>query len=569
MFRLRPISSSPELQLQQDYILHHTNGAYLPTTLEYIRDEYIKVAIMLPPVLQSSYKTYKEDTNTIATWLVTKAKQCGYSADLLDRNGSSDPAKATQAPQRLKGKARKKAQEASKGTTPATPEASNKAGDVEHPTYLIKVKEFIGLAEYIVASSKPLVKVPIGLVKVLDRAIKLRKESSSATGEAGKPDEGHAHFLGILEKTRELLKPRFPTLIVNDRLAKPASESESLEAKEQEEISNIFDNLDLEEPSQEFLDAPNIEPAPTVTKEPRPTYEVETPQTREEEYLAAHCLLTDVRNIRRFLCALWKNYQEGMDLCAVSITVNTAIDFVRTLELDMVRRFPTKTDYQSITMIFYMAQCLHRGQDPDHKQQRGDLFNLAVYDLAEDMMLPTYSILSSLQDVIQDGFVPQYKPGFLGFRDRSTHWHQKSARDQIQDDRLVMMESFPDLVLLSMITSKMPLAEDELMRGIRQMSPGKDIPLWLVFAAQCFLDAQHELKGDISNGHDQLRHNANSIRASIDPNLKFHKNLRIMNWPKENDEKFTEMLYVIDEWIGKDVVAEKWKKVRRYQFLFS
>lgn len=100
------------------------------------------------------------------------------------------------------------------------------------------------------------------------------------------------------------------------------------------------------------------------------------------------------------------------------------------------------------------------------------------------------------------------------------------------------------------------------MRGIRQMSPGKDIPLWLVFATQCFLDAQHELKSNISNGHDQLRHNANNIRASIDQNLKFHKTLRIVNWPKENDKAFTEMLYCIHEWVGKDVVAGKWQKVK-------
>ncbi|KAL8867724.1 MAG: hypothetical protein Q9198_008414 [Flavoplaca austrocitrina] len=158
-----------------------------------------------------------------------------------------------------------------------------------------------------------------------------------------------------------------------------------------------------------------------------------------------------------------------------------------------------------------MAQSLHRGHDPEHKQQSGDLFNLAVYDLAEDIMLPTYIILSSLQDVIRNGSVPQYKPGFLGYRDKRTQWHQKTSRDKIHDDRLVMMEAFPDLILLSMMTSKMPLAEDELMRGIRQMSPGKEIPLWLVFAAQCFLDAQHELKADISKGHDQLRRNANSI----------------------------------------------------------
>ncbi|KAL8898425.1 MAG: hypothetical protein Q9207_006703 [Kuettlingeria erythrocarpa] len=507
---------------------------------------------MLPLTLQSSYKTYKEDTNTIATWLATKAKQ------------------STQAPGRLKGKARKKAQEASKGTTTAPAAASDKVTNVERPAYIIETKEFISLAEYIVGSSKPWVKVPVGLVKVMDRAINLRKQFGSAVGGSGNPDCGHAHFLGILEKIREVLKPY--SAPPEDGPAGPEPESEALDAVEQQHISNIFDTLDLEEPSQEFLDAPGAGPAqPKTEKESNPKYEVETPQTREEEYLAAHCLLEDVTSIRRFLCALWKNYEEGMELYAVSITVNTAIDFVRTLELDMSKRFPAKTDYESITMIFYMAQCLHRGIEPEQKQQPGDLFNLAVYDLAEDIMLPTYSILSSLQDVIRNGTVRQYKPEYLEHRDRTTHWHQKSARDKIQDDRLVMMEAFPDLVQLSMITSRNPLAKDELMRGIRQMSPGKDIPLWLVFAAQCFLDAQHELKGDISKGLDQLRQTANNIGASIDQNLQFHKTLRIVNWPKENDETFTDMLYVMEEWVGKDVQryaavpdGERFQLLRQY-----
>lgn len=69
---------------------------------------------MLPPGLQSSYKTYKEDTKAIATWLAISAKQCGYSADLLDREGV-DSTKAVQASKRLKGKARKNAQKASTG----------------------------------------------------------------------------------------------------------------------------------------------------------------------------------------------------------------------------------------------------------------------------------------------------------------------------------------------------------------------------------------------------------------------------------------------------------------------
>lgn len=521
---------------------------------------------MLPSVLQSSYKTYKEDTNYIATWLANTAKQCGYSADLLHPGDAVKSAKATQAPTRLKGKARKKAKEATQGGLPSSstsPTSTGEASDPSAPTYVIKIKDFISLAEYIAGTTKPLIQVPGSLVKALDHAITLRRDHGSESEASAAPDEKHAHFLGVLEKTREILKSRSPTELVDDRLAKPASDGETAEAT-QEEIRNRFGGLDLEEPSQDFLDAPNVEPSPKTDSKPLPNYEVEAEQSKVEEYLAAHCFLQDVRNIRRFICALWQNYQEGMDICAVSITVNTAIDFVRMLEQDLVQRYPGKTDYESIVSLFFSVQCLHRGENPDRKQRADDIINMAVFDLAEDLMLPTASILGSLQEVIQHGTVPQYKPGFLGYRDETTSWKEKSPRDKIQDDRLVMMEAFPDLVLLSMITSKSPLAEDELMRGIRQMSPGKDIPLWLVFAAQCFLDAQHELKEDICRGHDQLRNSAKSIRASIEASMRFHESLRIVNWPKSNDTQFTEMLRVIRDWVTRDVVAVKWAEVIHY-----
>ena len=524
---------------------------------------------MLPSVIQSSYKTYKEDTSYIATWLANTAKQCGYSADLLDRNDAVTSSKATQAPTRLKGKARKKAKDAATAGVPASSTATTSSTTTESstPTYTIKIKDFISLAEYVVGSTKPLVSVPGSLVKALDRAIVLREDHGSASEGSNAPDESHAHFLGVLEKTREILKSRSPTEMVNDRLTRPVSEDDSGKSKN-DEILNRFQGLGLEEPSQQFLDAPDVKPATRSDTDGMPKYEVETEKSRMEEYLATHCLLQDVRHIRGFVCALWKNFQEGMDISAVAITVNTAIDFVRTLEQDFVRQYPAKNDYESIINLFFSAQCLSRGQQPGHKQRPDDIINMAVYDLAEDLMIPTASILGSLQEVIQDGTVPQYKPGFLGFRDMSTPWSQKSPRDKIQDDRLVMMEAFPDLVLLAMITSRSPLAEDELMRGIRQMSPGKDIPLWLVFAAQCFLDAQHELKKDVSRGHDDLRNNANSIRASIESNLKFHEKLRIVNWPKSNDLQFTEMLRVTTDWVGRDVVADKWAKVMRQLNLY-
>ena len=523
-------------------------------------------AAMLPDIIQSTYKTYKQDTNAIATWLATKAKQCGYSADLLGQDKAGTSSQAAPSSTRLKGRARKQAKNAAtKGHVPG-PGTSATSDEPKPPVYTIKVKEFITLADFIVGSGKQTVQVPEALAKALDRAIRLRKQYSSGAGDSTESDESHAYFLGVLEKTREILKHRMPPGMINDRLTKTESnanediETLNQDADPNEQVRNIFESLQLEEPSQEFLDAPNVKPVDRTTSTP-PRYEAEAVQTIEEEYIAAHCLFEDVRHIRRFVCQLWTNYQEGMDLIAVSVTINTAIGFIRDMEQDLVQRFPSMTEYESIVKTFYSIQCLTRGQNPSSKQRPGDIINMAVYDLAEDVMMPTFILLNSLQDVIQGGYAPLYKPGHFGYRNTSTPWKRKTPREKLQDDKLVMMEAFPDLFLFADMTTKSTLAEDELIRGIRQMGPGKDVPLWLVFAGQSFLDAQHELDRDVSKGFSQLSRCAKGIKSSIEETLKFHENLRIVNWPRTNDIQFKEQIRAIEQWVLTDAVSDRLRKV--------
>ena len=527
---------------------------------------------MLPNFLQSSYLKYKEDTDVLAKWLAVKAKQCGYPADLLSPSDSSTPSTQPNPPsQRSKGATRKQAK-AGKENAPQ-PKTPNSPADA--PKYTIKVKDFAALAECIARFNKPAVKVPLTVIEVLNRSINLRQQHntwSRAQAESGastsveESNQSHAHFLGILERTREILKPRMPPETIDDFLSKPpsgSSDQATTDTQASGQISNMFDNLDIQEPSQEFLDAPNVKPATIDKAAQESNYEVETLQSIEEQYMATHCLFQDIRDIRFFLRQLWESYKDGdISLVAASITTNTAIDFVRSMEQDLLHQFPDKSDYESIMHIFYGAQCIQHGIDPSSKQRPEDQFNFEVYDLAEEVMLPTFIVIESLQRVITPNQLPLYKSGHFGTRDTTTAWTEKSDREKFRDDQLVLMEAFADLMLTAIMTSRFSLAEDELIRGIRQMAPGKIIPLWLVFAAQCFLDNQHVLGRDIDRGHTELQRTGNAIRASITQNLKFHQSLRVETWPTQNDTRFSGTLTVIEDWIRQDVVADKMKTVR-------
>ena len=112
----------------------------------------------------------------MATWLAITAKRFGYPADLLPHSKNTTtniPQSNTKSGTRLKGKARKAAQ-MQKGNVSVSDKKSD--AEITPNVYVIDVKDFIALAEFIASSKKPKAKVPRVFVRALDRAIKLRKD---------------------------------------------------------------------------------------------------------------------------------------------------------------------------------------------------------------------------------------------------------------------------------------------------------------------------------------------------------------------------------------------------------
>ncbi|KAH0359655.1 hypothetical protein KCU65_g9838, partial [Aureobasidium melanogenum] len=501
---------------------------------------------MLPNSLRGSYTIYKEDTDSVTTWLASTARRCGYPLDLLTLGENTIPQKAL----RLKGKARKlaKAAASAKGESPE----SARSGST---TYTIAIKDFIPLAEHIVAYQKPPVKVPSAFVKSLDRAIALRQKHNSWFKDIGRfsKGDGHTFFLGVLEQVRKTLRSRMPSDTVHDAMTRPSAQSTS-ETTSEAHIGNAFAEITLDITSDtpsDSVSAPGTSQVPTEVDDGA-RYQAERLQKAEEQYLAAHCLLADIDTIREHIKSVWDLYRDKLiDLHAASITTNTAVELVRLMQEDYDKRFPDHADFEGLVTIFYGTQCIHQGEDPEHKETPDDPFNFAMYEVADEILLPAYVIMSSLSDISNPREIPIYKSGHFGHRDLSTTWSQKSPRGKFEDDKLVMLEAFAGLRALAM---NQPLAEDELIRGIREMTPGKKVPLWLVFAAQNFLDIQHVMGDDVSRALTELQSGAALIEASLAQNFKFHENLRSKNWPPYNDQGLSQIQFRINTWVKQDAV---------------
>lgn len=428
---------------------------------------------MLPNSLRGSYTIYKEDTDSVATWLATTVRRCGYALDLLP--GSADNHTAQKA-SRLKGKARKLAKAAASTRDESSASATRPGSTI----YTIAIKDFIPLADHIVAYQNPPVNVPSSFVKALDRAIALRQKHNSWFNDIGRSSrgDGHTFFLGVLQQVRETLRSRMPPDTVNDPMKKPFAKSRS-ETTSGAHISNAFAELTLDVTSDRSSDSASIPAAPEAPTEvdDGARYQSERLQKAEEQYLAAHCLLTDIDSIREHIKSIWRLYRDKLiDLHAASITTNTAVELVRHMQEDYDKRFRDHADFEGLVHIFYGSQCIHQGEDPERREMPDDPINFAMYEVADEILLPAYIIISSLSDISNPRQIPIYKSGYFGHCDLSTPWSEKSPRSKFQDDRLVMLEAFAGFQALA---RNQPLAEDELIRGIREMAPGKKVPLWL------------------------------------------------------------------------------------------
>lgn len=297
---------------------------------------------MLPGPLVSTYRQYKEDTDAVASWLASTARACGYSADLFTGSG---PSQAPSSSTRLKGKARVQAKNAAGGQSSSRPPAPP-AG----PKFTIAIKDFVPLAKFVADSSKPIAQVPLNFFQTLNRVITVRSGFGTQLAKHGanvsrESDLRHSHFVGVLEQVREILKPR----------TSPATQEAD------NNLAGRFASLELYEPSEQFLNAPDIE-RPARAPNDNAIYELEPPNTLEEAVFAFGLMMDDLDRIRFSIASIWQRYRRGAtDLAAAALATNTACDLARNLTEEIAPMFKNHGGVAIMVQNSYVATCVENG----------------------------------------------------------------------------------------------------------------------------------------------------------------------------------------------------------------
>ncbi|KAL8655273.1 MAG: hypothetical protein Q9226_003114 [Calogaya cf. arnoldii] len=293
-------------------------------------------------------------------------------------------------------------------------------------------------------------------------------------------------------------------------------------------VHNKFGKLEIQETSerfQEFINAPEIDQPVRTEIETGPQYEADLIKDQEEEYAAAQFFFQDIMYC--FTCATgcWAGYNAGGDLAAASVCINTVIAFVRDLEDEFENQFPAKVDYVDKVNLFYPFQCRGRDISPEYLQ------DVKGYALADDVMLTTYDLVCELRDDGHDSCLCN-----PGIRDDSVPWPQKTPEEKVSNDRSRLREAYPLLDFISGFTQTGRMPEDELIRGVREMGPGKPIPVWLVFAFHCFLTAQNTLGDAVDQPFLHLKGLCETVRGTIIDFKEYHKSMSMTCWPEQKSQ---------------------------------
>ncbi|KAH8881079.1 hypothetical protein GQ53DRAFT_889086 [Thozetella sp. PMI_491] len=503
--------------------------------------------MVLPSSLVSTYQQYKQDTDSVATWLASTAKSLGFPADRL--TPAILPTKAKGGGGRLKGKARAQAKKQGGSSSTAakqTPTAT------EGPKHIISISDFVSLAQYLATKAAP---VPEVFRATLERVITARsgfgaklKEYGSTLSEAS--DARHVHFVDVLQNVREILNPFMPV--------------GSVEAatKTTSDLSNRFAGLSVYEPSQQYLDAPDVE-RPVNVQHDHASYEAEPQTDFEDAIFAMTLLINDMNRIKAHVVNVWSNYKIGVfDVTAAAIATNTAIELVRGMMEDVLPALARQGGFEPMLQKFYSLQCFMKGWNPSTLTVAGkDNFNYETWDIAVGTYMGAYRLLECFAAVLEPSLLPLYKEGMFGHYDPTTDRSQKSALQRFADDRALLMPFFTEMMTAIRAVKDWPV-HDEFLYSMDEVSRTGQVPFYAVFAAQVFLDITYELGQDIERPFTTLMQHTHTMKADIHDHFEFHKNLKMANWPASNDAWIRDLENRI-EWIGADPLRSV--QARQYQ----
>ncbi|KAF4877789.1 hypothetical protein CGCSCA1_v003191 [Colletotrichum siamense] len=492
---------------------------------------------MLPLSLVSTYREYKRDTDVLASWLALTARSHGYKGDVASAgNEAGDGSKAET--QTVKGV------------------ATGKGNDNGRPSrYTVAIRNFVPLAESI-ASTKPAISIPPSIVNTINRVITARSDFASKVKDFSGLDahavEAHAYFVGIIEKVQNIL------------VTKDVAKTRQFVASSDEETTNQFAALDFEDPSADFLNAPDID-KPMSQAAPAshaPRYEAETSDELNalDAIIIFALMASDLARVRVVIIDTWgRNARGELTLSAAALTTSAAVDLANHAVKDVLPIFEAQGGVWEVAQQFVALVCAKNGVDSEalSYSQGTTLMSEDMYTTYDRSLLCVYATLDACLQSMKKGEDLEV-PVFSG--PKSLDWVMKkrglSGSQRFEQDQDAVIRLVSNYLILSnhVTKSEWPV-EDEILRGIREMKATGSVPFYLVLAAQVHVDIQQNLGILTMNPSQKMVEELNSMKADLNNEMGGKTDLerslvvttQPSRWPVARDRIARDMIEMMDK----------------------
>ena len=375
-----------------------------------------------------------------------------------------------------------------------------------------------------------MVKVPAAFATTIDRVIYVRSKFGEKMRKRGietdqDSDDSHNYFVGVLKTVRSILKPRMP--------------AETPESVSFEDLSNRFIGLKVQEPSQEFLNAPDLV-RPEKEQGDDNNYEAELQKSLDDAMMACKGLVNDLNSIRNCIISIWtalSGFKDGsVDAAVAAVTTNTAIDLARNI-IEQV--LPVLEAHGNPCQVFeqwarWYAEAEGFTEDEASAWGQPGAGNEKMYAVADRCYLNANVLLRNFIKRIGNQHPTQVPLGVFEAYDPRSSRSEKDGHAKLEEDEHILGAFFTDAVTLVHGVKGWPV-DDEFIRGIVEFGLTGKRPLYLVFAAQVIIHIHSYLRVDADLGFRHLGEHIDAMRADLRRQMEFTARVKSPNWPAVNE----------------------------------
>lgn len=195
----------------------------------------------------------------------------------------------------------------------------------------------------------------------------------------------------------------------------------------------------------------------------------------------------------------------------------------------------------------YMDISVEKGCRPNDTENTKGILDFRRYDDVEHCFMVPYLCLRQFDREVKErnGRIPmmsveEERQRVTGPRSELT------PREKHKEDVTILMSSVA--VIASFVAVSNAPSEDEFCVGIRDLIEKHDLPLWLIFAAQNYLDVHHVLRTDVNQGLKDLQVTGKAAKATLEEHFRFMKANKCELRDQKDESSCQQLMDSIEEW---------------------